>query len=208
MATTIQEYVAERGITYLMHFTRACNLDSILARGLIRRDTLVLENFDGFNDQHRHDGTSAVCLSIGFPNYKMFYGCQKDHPGETWVILVISPRVLWELDCAFCSANAASNGVTAIPLVQRKGLAAMQAMFGDWPGKARADLDLPAHYPTNPQAEVLALDGVPVRYFKGVIVLNEAARQQVLARHPAIDVRVMAQYFRYRKDFAHWKAGA
>jgi hypothetical protein len=208
MATTIQEFATERSINYLMHFTRARNLNSILARGLVPRDTLLLEGFDAFNDQHRLDGTHAVCMSIGFPNYKMFYGCQKDNAGETWVILVISPRVLWELDCAFCAANAASNGVTAVPLGQRKGLAAMQAMFADWPSKARAELGLPDNYPTNPQAEVLSLQGVPARYFLGVIVLNEAAKQEVLARHPGLDVRVMAQYFRYRKDFAHWKPQA
>lgn len=206
MATTIQEFVGERGIKLLMHFTRAKNLDSILARGLVPRNTLALEGFDGFNDQYRIDGTDAVCLSIDFPNYKMFYGIQRDHPGETWVILCIHPQALWDLDCAFCTANAASNGVTAIPLDQRKTLASMQAMYADWPGKVRSELNLPNNYPTNPQAEVLALQGVPRRYIVGVLTLNESIRQELMAKYPGVEMRASAGHFRYRRDFAHWKA--
>lgn len=206
MATTIQEFVAERGITALFHFTRARNLDSIFARGLVPRNILHREGFDGFNDQHRIDGTDAVCLSIGFPNYKMFYGIQKDHAGETWVILVIHPQALWDLDCAFCVANAASNGVTAIPLAQRKSVVAMQAMFADWPGKPRAELNIPDNYPTNPQAEVLALQGVPRQYIIAIITLNEAVRKELAEKFPGVDIRALAGYFRYRRDYAHWKA--
>lgn len=206
MATTIQEYVAERGIKLLMHFTRARNLESILARGLLPRNTLTVEGFDGFNDQYRIDGTDAVCLSIDFPNYKMFYGIQKDHADETWVILCIHPQVLWDLDCAFCAANAASNGVTAIPLDQRRTLAAMQAMYADWPGKVRSELNLPNNYPTNPQAEVLALQGVPRKYIVGVLTLNETVRQELMVRHPGIEMRSSAGHFRYRRDYEHWRA--
>jgi len=205
MATTIQEFVTERGIKLLMHFTRASNLTSILARGLVPRDTLALEGFAEFNDRYRIDGTDAVCLSIDFPNYKMFYGIQKDHAAETWVIICINPQVLWDLDCAFCTANAASNGVTAIPLNQRKTLTAMQALYADWPGKARSEMNLPNNYPTNPQAEVLALQGVPRTYIIGVLTLNETIRQELMAKHPGVEMRASAGHFRYRRDFDHWR---
>jgi len=206
MATTIQGYVAERGIAHLVHFTRERNLDSLLRRGLLPRDTLTLENFDAFNDQLRLDNTHAVCMSITFPNYKMFWGCRNDHPDETWVVMGISPRVLWETDCAFCSANAASGGVTAIPLAQRMGLGAMQSMFADWPAKPRAELGIPDNYATNPQAEVLALRGVAPNYFLGVGVQNEAVKQELVAKYPGLDVRVTATFFSARRDYAHWKA--
>lgn len=205
MATTIPEFVAERGINYLMHFTRASNLDSILTRGLVQRNALIAEGFNGYNDHLRIDGTDAVCLSIGFPNYKMFYGVQKDHPGETWVILVVHPQALWDLDCAFCATNAASNSVTSIPLAQRKGLAAFQAMYADWPTKSRAELNIPDFYPTNPQAEVLALQGVPRNYILTVVTLNEEVKQSLIAKYPGVDVRAIAKFFRYRTDYAHWK---
>ncbi|BEP37653.1 hypothetical protein GmRootV59_46240 [Variovorax sp. V59] len=204
MATTVQEYVAERGINSLMHFTRVSNLDSIMARGLVPRNTLVAEGYASFNDQYRFDQTNAVCVTIGFPNYKMFHGCKKDHPDERWVVLVIRPAALWMLDCAFCVTNAASNMVTAIPLANRKGLAAMQGMYADWPTKARADLAIPDAYPTNPQAEVLMLNGVPRNYIMGIITLNEAVRLELLMKFPGVDIRAMAAYHRWRKDYQHW----
>jgi hypothetical protein len=206
MATTIQEFAAEREIKFLLHFTRASNLASILDRGLVPRDTLILEGQEAiFNDQFRYDGTHAVCLSIHFPNYKMFWGLRKDHPQHQWVVLAIHPAILWEHDCAFCITNAASATVTAVPLDARRGLAAFQRMFGDYGSIQRQALGIPLHYPTNPQAEVLALSGVPRKYIMGVAVLNTAMQQQVQADHPGVDVRVLWQYFRYRQDFATWK---
>lgn len=205
MATTIQEFIAERGIKCLMHFTRAKNLDSILARGLVPRNILSHEGFGSFNDKYRIDGTDAVCLSIDFPNYKMFYGIQKDYADVSWVIVVIHPQILWDLDCAFCAANAASSGVTAIPLAQRKTLQAMGAMYAEWPGKPRSALSIPNNYPTNPQAEVLALQGVPRKYILGVVTLNETVRQELMAKYPGVEMRASAAHFRYRRDYAHWK---
>lgn len=204
MAHTIQEYVVERGINFLMHFTRASNLGSILQRGLVPRDTLIREGHNDFNDQFRYDGTEAVCLSIGFPNYKMFWGIRQDNKDVDWIVLVIHPAALWMLPCAFCVTNAASASVTAIPLEQRRNLAALQAMYGDWGDKTRAVLGIPNHYPTNPQAEVLMLNGVPRDYILAVIVLNTAKQQELQAQYPGLDVRVNAGYFRYRRDYAHW----
>jgi hypothetical protein len=205
MVKTIQEYLAERDITHLFHFTRTSNLDSILQRGLVPRDILTREGYSDFNDQYRYDGTHAICLSIGFPNYKMFWGIRQDNKDVDWVILVINAAALWMLPCAFCVTNAASASVAAIPLEQRRNLAALQAMYADWGDKTRAVLGIQNHYPTNPQAEVLMLDGVPRAYILGVIVLNTAKQQELQARFPELDVRVIVSYFRYRQDYAHWK---
>lgn len=65
MATTIQEYAAAIDVKQLVHFTRESSLDSIMQRGLITRNTLVLEGFTAFNDNVRADYTHAVCVSIG-----------------------------------------------------------------------------------------------------------------------------------------------
>lgn len=205
MSTTIQEYAAERGIKYLMHFTRVSNLDSILQRGLVPRSTLINEGYKNFNDQLRLDQTHAVCLSIGFPNYKMFYGIKKDNPNVDWIILGINAAALWSLPSAFCSANAASSGVVAVPLAQRRDLAALQAMFADWGDKTRAVLGIPNNYPTNPQAEVLMLNGVPRNYILGAYVLNAAKKNELEVKYPELPLLINAGYFRYRQDYAHWK---
>ena len=90
MATTVQEYAAAIGVKQLVHFTRESNLESILKRGMVTRDKLKLEGFDGFNDNVRADYTHAVCVSIGFPNYKMWWGIKKDNPNVDWIILNIA----------------------------------------------------------------------------------------------------------------------
>jgi ssDNA thymidine ADP-ribosyltransferase, DarT len=208
MATTIQEYATELDVKQLVHFTREANLDSILQRGLVPRDTLILEGFANFNDQLRADNTHAVCVSIGFPNYKMWYGIKQDNPGVDWVVLLIHPAALWTLPCAFCAANAALGAVAAVPLAQRRTLTAFQAMYADVPGKERVKLGIPNYWPTNPQAEVLMLEGVPRAYILGLIVLNTAQQLRLAARYPGVQIWVHAGYFRYRKDFAFWKAGA
>ncbi|OGB77357.1 MAG: hypothetical protein A2496_14535 [Burkholderiales bacterium RIFOXYC12_FULL_60_6] len=207
MSNSVQEYATERGIKNLMHFTRASNLNSILQRGLVPRDTLVNEGFSDFNDQLRLDGTHAACLSIGFPNYKMFFATRQNNPTVDWVVLVIHPAALWTLPCVYCATNAASASVTALPISQRSGLTALQAMYADWGDKTRTVLEIPNHYPTNPQAEVLMLKGVPKNYILGVLVLNTAKQQELQLRYPGLDVRAYAGYFRYRQDYAYWKQG-
>lgn len=100
-----------------MHFTRIENLSSILQQGLLGR-TLLEERGQDFewNDPQRLDEhKEAVCLSIGFPNYLMFFNVRerKKRANETndsqWIILFLDVNILWELDCAFFQKNAASN---------------------------------------------------------------------------------------------------
>ncbi len=208
MATTVQEYATEINVKHLVHFTREKNLESILNRGLVTRDTLALEEFDGFNDNVRVDYTNAVCVSVGFPNYKMWWGIRKDNPNVDWILLIIEPSALWELPCAFCSANAALGSIAAIPIAQRQSLQAFQGMYADVPGKKRSKLDIPGYWPTNPQAEVLMLQGVPRNYIRGVATLNAAQEQRINEQYPGLKTWVSASYFRYRKDYEFWKVGA
>ncbi|MBB4606507.1 hypothetical protein GGR75_004097 [Xanthomonas campestris] len=205
MATTIQDYVAERRITALVHFTREENLASILARGLICRDVLAREGTTTFNDAYRLDHTSAICLSIGFPNYKMFYGLRMSNQTQKWVVIGIRPSVLWTRPCAFCTANAASAAVSAIPLPERATLGAFQAMFGDWGDKPRSALGLPSDYPTHPQAEVLMLDGVSKDDILGVKTEDPVSLQRLQALHGEARIGLWPQLFGPRTDFAHWK---
>lgn len=158
MTNTIQEYATERGITHLVHFTRACNLETILQLGLVPRDTLKKTDFAHFNDQYRLDDTNAVCLSIGFPNYKMFYGLRKNHPNVDWVVLAICPSALWMLCCAFCVANAASSEITRTPLEQRCNLAALQSMYADCDNKTRSSLNPPRYTQLFKQNEIFLLE--------------------------------------------------
>lgn len=208
MATAIEEYAAKRGIKNLLHFTRESNLDSILQRGLITRDVLAKEGYASFNDNVRADYTNAVCLTIGFPNYKMWYGLKQENQGVDWVIVAVAPSALWMLPCAFCTANAALGSVAAIPLAQRQTLAAFQAMYADVPGKERVKLGIAESFTTNPQAEVLMLQGVPRNYIFGLVASSVAQETRLKAKYPGLQIFMKPVYFSYRSDWAYWKPGA
>jgi hypothetical protein len=96
----IQEVLNARGIAYLCHFTRAENLHSIFTYGLCSRNKLNISGISFvYNDIYRIDGyENAVCTSIEFPNYKMFYKLQKHNPCTDWVVLAISSDVLIKYD--------------------------------------------------------------------------------------------------------------
>jgi hypothetical protein len=203
--STIQDYATLRGIKNLSHFTRESNLDSILQRGLITRDLLTQEGYDGFNDHVRADGTNAVCLTIGFPNYKMWYQLKMQNPGVDWVIVAVNPAALWMLQCAFCTTNAALASVSAIPIAQRKTLAAFQAMYADIPGKERVKLGIADSFPTDPQAEVLMLQGVPREYILGLIASSIEQEKRLKDKYPKFQVIMKPNYFSYRNDWSYWK---
>lgn len=204
--TTIQEVATTRGIKALFHFTRIENLDSILRHGLLTRSECAARNCGAiFNDAYRIDGTGAVCASISFPNYKLFYPFRCATPGVEWVLIALYPSVMWELPSAFCTANAASAQVTAIPLEGRKGVHAFQRMFEDFGEKKRADLNIPDHYTTNPQAEVLLLEGAPMKYIGGVVVPTQAIKIAVETQCPSLQIKLNGGYYDGRRDYEHWR---
>ncbi|MBU9562036.1 DUF4433 domain-containing protein [Burkholderia multivorans] len=206
-ARTIEEFANERGIKCLVHFTRLSNLQSILTHGLVPRDKLDRRNILGTtNDQYRLDRTNAVCVSVSFPNYRMFFPYRQQNPQEDWVVIGIKPSALWELRCAFCITNAASGRVANIPIADRTGLGAFQALYGDTTDKTRASLNLESDWPTDPQAEVLMLDGVPASYFLGVAVESDVMKAQVEALFPGLRVLTKPSFYSARRDYSYWQA--
>lgn len=203
----MQNEVKSRNIDYLWHFTKIENLDSILKNGLIPRATLEAMNAKvAYNDQYRLDGQKgANCLSLGHPNYKMFYSLRSQDPKQEWVVLAIKPEVLWIKDCAFCYENAASANVTSIPLPQRKGLQAFRAMFANAAGKPqRSVIKLPDDCPTNPQAEILAFDTIEPKYIEGAVTQTKAIELTLKAQHPNFEFLYHRAHFSARLDYEHW----
>jgi hypothetical protein len=210
----IRAYCAARRIDTLVHFTRLENLPGILANGILPR--AHLEGRAGqviFNDEIRTDGhTDAVCLSIGFPNYKMFYKYRSADQAVTWAVLLIRADVLWELECAFCWANAACSAIRIVPLAIRKELSSLERMFADHcevSRISRAACGIPDCYPTNPQAEVLAFSEVPQSYLTAACFKDQAGRSRFPTPNGiriAVDVKPV--YFSARSDWQVWKQAA
>jgi len=203
----MQSRVQARGIQFLYHFTQESNLTSIAQHGLLPRQVLQSRNIPAaVNDPYRLDGTDAICASIGHPNYKMWHPLKTESPATSWVVIAINPSVLWERQCAYCVTNAASAGVTQIPLQQRTTLAAFDAMFFEREGKAtRAAMGLSDGFPTDPQAEVLILDGVPRQYIAGVYTKTDVDKRRLQALFPTMGFAVGDSLWRGRNDYAHWR---
>lgn len=207
----IRTFCALRRIDTLVHFTRLENLAGILADGILPRSALEGQSWRViFNDDIRADGhKDAVCLSIGFPNYKMFYKYSSADPAATWVVLLIRVDVLWELECAFCWANAASSAIRRLPLVVLKDSSSLAKMFTDQcqvAGINRASCGIPDGYATNPQAEVLALNGVPLSYITTVCFKDQLSQFKLpTPSSTPIIVDVKPSYFNARSDWQVWK---
>lgn len=200
--------VEKRNIKYVWHFTRLENLHSILTNGLIPRATLEAQSIDAvYNDGYRLDGArNANCLSIGHPNYKMFYSLRQQNPQQEWVVIACQPSILWLKDCAFCHENAASTSVTSIPIANRKGVAAFERIFSPADGKpSRADLNLPDHCPTNPQAEILVFGTIEPQYIIGAVTQSSAREHELEIKYPKFEFRYHTALFSARLDYAHWK---
>ena len=210
----IRQICTERGITTLVHFTRIEHLQNILQEGLLGRSLLEARGQQFLpNDSKRLDRhKEAICLSISFPNdllFSKFRYKSSDGNCSEWVVLLLDAKVLWELDCAFCQENAASSKVRYIPLEDRKKTDALKSMFVDVCRDTKGDvyerqsLQIPNHYPTHPQAEVLVFDPIPVKYIKEVHFYNETALEQWRYSNtgdypPRLTVN--QQYFQYGRD--------
>lgn len=211
----IERFVKNRGITSLLHFTKVANVPGILEHGLLGRQTIASSGLKAeLNDQYRYDNAAdSVCASISFPNYKMFYSLQQKNLGDDWAVLRLSPRVLWEIPCAYCFSNAASSEITRIPIKSRMESKYLESMFEDIPPKTmRVKLGIPDEYTTDPQAEVLILGAVDPKYIVNISV-NGAGK---IKNKPFMSkcFKPYAERFKflhdeslftYRKDYGHWK---
>jgi len=204
----IQKICEEYKIERLVHFTHIHNLYSVLQQGLLGRaqlEKMLWEEKPHYNDAFRLEGQpEAICLSISFPNYKMFYKYSCCNPSD-WVVLFLKPSILWEMGCKFYRENAAA----------RRQPSELKQMFEDYGHIQRQDLDIPDIFTTNPQAEVLVSDPIPPQYINEVRFYNLDSRQNWIQSHPGDYLQqLMAEpenkyhkyYFSPRQDYQMWNA--
>lgn len=205
---TIEAECVTRNIDCLFHFTPIEHLDSILQHGLLTPSTCTLRSIDNRpNDAVRYDGQDAICLSIEWPNYKLFWNFRQRDTARVWAVIAIQHRVMWEKRVCFNTTNAADNSMSSQSFLARQGMHKFQELFGDCGGKLRADLNLPDNLPTNPQAEVLCLDNIEPAYFHGVLFNDLATYNAFKAKYPHATLMHHLDYFGYRSDWNHWKNG-
>jgi hypothetical protein len=95
----IREIVERREIPQLVHFTNTNNLHSIIKHGLVPRSLWVKHGIVGsINDERRHEGHHVVNLTVTTPNWYLFNKFRNEYPHNDWVLLIISPQVLYDID--------------------------------------------------------------------------------------------------------------
>lgn len=191
----------ERGIAQLLHFTHIENVPNILRYGIVPRAHLEPEPvrivlMPVFADEYRMDGHQEKnCLSMSYPNYRMFSKKRRDKGGE-WAVLKINPYVIADRYCEFTPSNAARADL--VPLA---GIAGAQLLFCN--RQLREELKLRREDPTDPQAEVLEDSVIDPKWLLAVAVENARA-QEWLARK-AVEARVEPELFRPRADYKYWQ---
>ncbi len=212
----IRGIAKDRQVDLLCHFTRIENLMSILRNGLRGRSQLRQAGIEFCPiDFDRIDGCEdAISLSVSFPNYRMFYSKREffrrseEVNWAQWVVLILEADLLWELDCAFCQQNAAHGSVRKVPLEDRRSSKEFEDFFYNFEEVIRLDLGIPRNYSTNPQAEVLVFDPIPISYLREVHFYNSRAWKEwpfksLAANHA--EIFAGDYYFRERKDFKFWQ---
>lgn len=175
MPHPVEAVVTERRIVRLVHFTRLANVSSILEHGLIPRSTVAeVAPTCITNDCLRIDArTHSNCLSITFPNSRMFYSYMMEDQSVAWAILLLNPQLLLEDRVLFCKHNAADNRIRSLPDEALRGVEALKAMFEEIEGvPTRADQNLKLADPTDVQAEILVKGVIDPVYFDGIVFQN------------------------------------
>lgn len=176
---TVFDSNKRKNIVAIYHFTHKSNLESILEYGILTRTNLNKMNIRyAFNDQMRLDGVlESISLSFSHPNFKMFYKYRKQTNDEDWVVLKISPALLYGIEqnisngivdfnylnkAIFCHTNAASSKIRNAPIEERMTCNAFLEMFESPIGRS-----LPTYTYDN-QAEILYLGDIPVDFIEEI----------------------------------------
>lgn len=179
----IKAHAVTLAIPYLLHFTRATNLPSIMNHGLypIGRAHEIDAN-PQINDHQRLDGyRNSTSVSISFPNCQMLYKHRMAEPAVDWTILILHPSILYAKNCAFCRHNAADARISSNPLPTLMTPKAFFGMFDEIEGvSSREEQKLKAYDPTDVQAEVLVFDVIEPQYIAAVIFEKASVRDSHL----------------------------
>lgn len=200
----ISDFIQERNIISLYHFTKAENLHGILRNGLLSRRTLDKNDISySYNDEVRLEGKlNANCVSISFPNYRMFYKYRNQSTDNEWCVIELNPRILYEKECLFCIENAASNNETMRSDEEKKGIEGLKQLY--YNEEHRRQLNLSSDFTTNPQAEVLVLDDIGTEYIEKIYFRNEPIKFPI-GDYQEYSFWTWQYLFDARSDYSYWR---
>lgn len=177
----IKEIALEKKIPFLVHFTRAKNIASIMEHGLLPVSIAKQQGIEpAVNDTERLDRRlNGTSLSIAFPNGSMFFKYRKADPLEEWVILALSNSIIWSKDILFCRHNAADLRISQVKSEELKTPQSFLEMFTPIDGhESREDQGLKSFDPTDVQGELLVLERIEPEFILGALFNSEAEKEK------------------------------
>ena len=206
----ILERCKDRGIDVLVHFTNVTNLPSILNNGLLSREFMDYFFIDySYNDAFRMDLVKeSISLSVSSPNYKMFYRVRCSNLNTKWAVILLDALEVLKLNCIFCYTNAANSCISNMSVESRKSVNAFESMFADELfGNKRSDIGLESYETTDPQAEILVLQPIPVSAIKYIVFDRYEIMNQYkpMIEAQMINCTVDLGYYRPRRDYEFWR---
>lgn len=165
----IKEFIKNRGITKLIHFTSTDNLESIYKNGLLPRNTLLSRNLEfDYNDHNRLDNRlDAICISVSNPNSHLLDEFINRYPEKKYVVLEINPSILYEIKKDNFPIERIYSDYNAASKYAKKSFVDMSIMFKKEINKrhiahnrdGKKDFE-----PTSDQAEILFFGKIDTKY--------------------------------------------
>lgn len=213
-----KNFLNERKIEYLVHFTNLKNLESIMKNGVLSKQELEDKNMLYYNtDGARLDNQlDYISTSITFPNYKMFCKKREEIKSQDWVILKIDSQIICDkLDTLFLMHNCSDKEIRNLITQKRKDLEANEALkklfnnYVDIKGirTIREDKLIDSNMTTNPQAEVMIKKCIEIKYIKAIVVIDDKTKQKVKEiLGDTVRIEVDNTLFSYREDYNNWRS--
>lgn len=215
----ILEFIIQRKIKKLIHFTNIQNLNNILTFGILPRNILDAKQIIyKCTDKERFDGRQdCTCLSIEYPNFKMLH--YKKYNSENIYVMIVLDAIsilLNDLKKYYVYINAANSNatyqLTTDKLIKPRYLKNMfLPSVSDFKFTyEREDTD-PDFVTTNPQAEILIQGCIDTKDIQEIhfsnysdfnLFKNNCVDEQIINKYQFI---ISDFYFKEDRKLVQWE---
>jgi hypothetical protein len=159
----LQEFISQRNLTTLFHFTHISNLGSILSHGIMTRKSLEELEFPfRSSDPDRIDGIiDSISVSLSTPNYWLFSRKQVEFNNEL-IVLELSTSVLNYYPFIAFPSNAARSDLKKLRETEPEefeGVTALRNLFMN--DELRIEKSISPSEPTDIQSEIMIVKNLP-----------------------------------------------
>ncbi len=188
------DFLWEREVRWLVHFTPVENLGMILKEGIVPRKTLGEDGNAVFLDHWRLDGhLDRSCFSLSWPNVPLLYRHTLYHEHKMAVLFI-------EIECLkafdrrsvfFFPTNAASSISTSARDKDNQGVEALERMFAQSVQAKRGlihrkEARTPRKMTTDSQAEVQIVGVVPPTMIRHILVDSRDIKKSLIKEYNAL----------------------